>query len=230
MEKYTDILKVNEAANLYRDKIELAQLKPNTKMDDIKRTCEIAKEQNYKSVITLPEMVTYAKSYLENTNIKVSAVISFPKGNESPESKLKSVSQSITDGADEVDVVFNVPKFKKVQDGALDYFVNELTSISEQCHKNGVLFGVVIESCALDIDSITRVCTLCKECGVDVLMTSTGTHVPSNSLDEKLKKVELMRKILPDYIDIKISGGIRSGEHIALFRNVADRYVTSVVV
>lgn len=228
MEKFSD--KLNEANNIYRDKIELAQLKPNTRMEDIRQKCEIAKEQNYKSIITLPEFVTYAKSFLENTNIKITSIVSFPKGNESPDSKIKSVSQSITDGADEVDVVFNVPKFKKVQDGALDFFVNELNSISEICHKNGVHFGVVVETCALDIDTLTRVCTLCKECGVDVIMTSTGVYTPANSLGEKLKKVELMRKILPDYIEIKVSGGIRSGEHIALFRNVADRYVTSVVI
>ena len=75
-----------------------------------------------------------------------------------------------------------------------------------------------------------EICNMCIDGNADFEMTSTGKLKNDNSFEEKLEKVIKMRKILPDSIGIKFSGGIRSLSQIKELSPFIDRVGTSSII
>ena len=57
-------------------------------------------------------------------------------------------------------------------------------------------------------------------------MTSTGKLPNDGSFESKIDKVKFMRKILPDDMKIKFSGGVRTTEQIKELSGIVDRIGT----
>jgi deoxyribose-phosphate aldolase len=61
-------------------------------------------------------------------------------------------------------------------------------------------------------------------------MTSTGKLPNDDSFETKLEKVKYMRKILPDDIRIKFSGGVRTTDQLKQLEQYVDRIGTSIII
>ena len=229
--------------NLYENTInssiiDYTYLKDRTTVDQIKKICEDADDFGVYGIVLKPENIGTAKAFLEDSNIKIISAVDFPKGDSKANFKANEVSETITDGADEVDVVFNYKKLKELiilkdeeYDTIYEELSDEINNIARICHKEGVLIKVIIEIEELTFDQIKIASEICENSGVDFIQTSTGYSKKNPDWNEKLEKVKYMRKILPNYINIKVAGGVRNQAQIDELKNLGvDRIGTSVLI
>jgi deoxyribose-phosphate aldolase len=213
--------------------IDFTYLKEDANVEKIKEICDIAKQEQFYSVCIRPQFVSEAKKFLENSNIKICTVVSFPKGDASTKEKLDETQKAISEGADEIDMVMNYnillkwtseskPEKKKSLE---ENIFTDIRKVCEMCHgSNSITLKVIIESGVLTFDQVKKACEICVKAGVDFVKTSTGYAQKGAEID----KVKYMREILPDHIKIKASGGIRTMTDIDNFVKAgADRIGTS---
>ena len=82
----------------------------------------------------------------------------------------------------------------------------KLTHVMPVVKQKNKIIKIIIESGVLTDEEIIRCCELYGAAGVDFLKTSTG-YAEKGATTEA---VSLMRKHLPQDVQIKASGGIRS--------------------
>lgn len=229
------ISKINETNTLdimknnYNKYIDYTLLDENSTEDDIISLTEKARIIEPKSVCVLPKWVKLSKEELEDTDILVCTVISFPGGTNTIDEKITETKRAIQDGADEIDMVLNYQLLKeKWNDGDIDndmynYLIEEISSLSDICHDNNVILKVIVESGELTIPQTNFATQLCLESNADFIKTSTGKVDVGAELD----KVKEMKKVIDESdknMLIKASGGIRTLEDIKTFEPYIDRY------
>lgn len=234
---FNEYNKIYENKSNYNNKIDYTYLKDNATVDDIKQLCEEAEENNFYSICIRPSFVATAKAFLDDTNIKICTVIDFPNGNNSTMNKLKESDEAIIDGADEIDVVIDYKKIKKLSISTDDEYnniyqdvLNDIKNVTRTAHKNGIIFKAIIEIEELNFNQIKLACEICTEAGVDFIKTSTGFSKNKDSFDKKIEKIKYIRKITPEYIKIKASGGIRNQQQINQLLSYVDRIGTSIII
>ena len=241
MLKYNDFL--NESKKELNNLIDYTYLKDDATIDNIKNVCNMAVNNHFYAICIRPKFVSTAVAFLDDAGVKVCTVISFPNGDSKQKEKIEETDKALTDGADEIDLVMDYKKLIKmsnlIQDkeyeekykDMYDYLINDIKNVVRKAHSEGAIVKVIIETGALNYEQIKIACEICVEAGADFVKTSTGFFKKDNdSLDEKLDKVKYMRKILPDYIDIKLSGGIRTYDDAEEFLPYVDRIGTSAII
>lgn len=213
----------------YNSMIDYTQLDPAATEEDILEITEKARIVEPASICILPKMVKFAKEELEDTDIMVCTVISFPDGDNSLEDKLSETKKAIADGADEIDMVLDYKLLKEKWDGndvdeeTREYLLEDISQLAEECHKNNITLKVIVESGLLDIEQ-TKFCTdLCLQAGADFIKTSTGKVAIGAEID----KVKAMKNAIAEFggtMFIKASGGIRTLEDIRKFLPYVDRF------
>lgn len=167
---------------------------------DVIHLCEEAKAYNFYAVCVNGQHVKLAKQELIGSSVKLAAVVGFPLGANSTNSKVYEAKQAILDGADEIDMVISIGMLKA---GEHDYVREEIAAI-KQAIGNHVL-KVIIEICALTNEEKKIACQLAYEAEADFVKTSTGF----GSHGATLSDMQLMRGVVGDKMKIKVSGGIR---------------------
>ena len=118
-------------------------LKPTTTLDDVSRVCNESLENKFAAVCIPPPFVEAAKELLKGSNVKVATVIGFPFGYSAAAAKLEEVLQALEDGADELDIVINIPAAKS---GSWQEIKSEMKRLIAPVHENGKIVKVIIES------------------------------------------------------------------------------------
>lgn len=231
--RYNNFKKLNEKISSFESIIDFTFLKDNASLEEIKKICDIIKDNNFYCIVSYPSNISTIKSFLEKHNINTCAVISFPDGDDKTTSKINDVNDCISLGIDEIDMVMDykillsLDKNDKNYDENYEYLLNDIKNVSNVCHKNGVILKVIIEVEELSYEQIKLACQICVDGGADFVQTSTGYSKKILSLDERLDKIKFIRKILPDYMNIKISGGVRTLNDIKKVLPHVDRIGTS---
>lgn len=215
----------NKERSQYYSLIDYTKIADKLDTDKIKEICKEAKDNEFHSICILSDYVAIAKSFADE--IKISALIDFPKGESETRKKISEISQAVINGADEIDVVVNYNLIK--DSDQQEELQNEVRELSEYCHREGVIIKAIIEIGSLNFQEIEKICRICVESNVDFIMTSTGKLPNDDSFEKKLEKVKYMRKILPEETKIKFSGGVRTIEQIKELKNICERIATSVV-
>lgn len=200
--------------------IEHTNLSPTATINDIDRVVEEAKRFNFLGICVPPFWVKRAKREIGTDQIALVTVAGFPLGYSMTETKLDEIKRGIDNGADEVDVVWNVSSFKT----GLPWTKIEIAKCSKLAHDHQKLLKVIIETAYLSDTEIATACKMCADAGVDFVKTSTG-FAPSGAKEEH---VELMKAVLPSSVGIKASGGIKTYEQVVqLIEAGASRIGTS---
>ena len=200
--------------------IEHTNLNPTLTIRDIDKLVEEANEFGFIGVCVPPFWVKRAQREIGNRNIILVTVAGFPMGYNMTETKLDEIKRAIDNGANEIDVVWNVTSFKT----GLPWTKIELAKCSNLAHNNGALLKVIIETAYLSDPEIEKACKICADAGSDFVKTSSG-FAPSGA---KVENIMLMKKNLPDHVGIKASGGVKTIEQaLALIEAGATRLGTS---
>ena len=207
--------------------IDYTRLSDSLTNDQIKDFCKEAEDNNFYAVSVLPEFISSVYSFVKN-EIKVSALIDFPKGDSITKYKIDQIDKSIVNGADEIDVVINYQLIKN--EDKTEELETEIRKLTEYCHKEGAIIKLTIEIGALNEQEIEKICRMCIENNVDYVSTSTGKLPNDDTFEKKIEKVKFMRKILPEYVKIKFTGGIRTYDQIKEIKSMVDRIGTSVLI
>ncbi len=196
-------------------------LRPDCRLDEIKKICAEAEQFGFASVCVPPYFIKEAARILEDSKVKVSTVIGFPMGYSTTPAKVEEIKRGINDGVDELDVVVNICA---VKEGNWYYVKSDLESMTLAAHLKGKVIKVIFETSILSMQEIRELCNICVELGVDYVKTSTGM----NGGGATREIVEFLRAELPSQIKIKASGGIRTAEQAKAFIEAgADRLGTS---
>lgn len=203
--------------------IEHTNLSPTLTIRDIDKLVEEVKQYNFLGLCVPPFWVKRAKREIGNAPITLVTVAGFPLGYTMTETKLDDIKRGIDNGADEIDVVWNISSFKT----GIPWTKIEIAKCAHLAHVHQKLLKVIIETAYLSDEEITQACKLCADAGADFVKTSTG-FAPAGA---NVTHIELMRKSLPTGIGIKASGGIKTrGQALQLIAAGADRIGTSSAV
>jgi deoxyribose-phosphate aldolase len=186
-----------------KDYIDHTLLKATATSDQITDLCNEAKSYGFYAVCVNGCYVSLAKSELENSRVRIAAVIGFPLGAMSTRSKQDEVKDCLDQGADEIDMVINIGKLKE---GDHSYVEEEIASIKNILGDK--ILKVILETCYLDEDEIRRCCKLAMRAGADFVKTSTGF----GSRGATREDVIIMKDVVGDHVRIKASGGIRDAQ------------------
>ena len=187
--------------------IEHTNLNPTLTIKDIDRLVEEAKQFHFLGICVPPFWVKRAKREIANEKILLVTVAGFPLGYSMTETKLDEIKRAIDNGADEVDVVWNVSSFKT----NLPWTKIEIAKCGKLTHDHQKILKVIIETAYLSDEEIVIACKLCADAGADFVKTSTG-FAPTGAKEEH---IELMKATLPSAVGIKASGGIKTYEQVA---------------
>lgn len=200
--------------------IEHTNLRPILTINDIDRLVDEAKKVKFLGVCVPPFWVKRARREIANEKIILITIAGFPFGYNMTETKLNEIQHAIDNGADEIDVVWNISAFKT----RLPWTKIEIAKCSSLAHEHQKLLKVIVETAYLSDAELERACKICADAGVDFVKTSTG-FAPAGATVEH---VALMKRVLPHDVGIKASGGVKTFEQAqAMIHAGASRIGTS---
>ena len=199
--------------------IDHTNLRSDALHSDIEILCKEAIQYKFASVCINPVYVSYAKSILKDEKPKVCSVVGFPLGADSEEMKYAEARFLIFQGVDEIDMVMNIAFLKERK---LDLVKNEIKKVVEAADGNCV--KVIIETSLLNQDEKALACNIVMESGAAFVKTSTGFSSSGATLED----VRLIKKVVGNQVDIKVSGGIiTKNEALEFIEAGASRIGTS---
>ena len=208
-----------------------ALLHPTLTDDELRAGCELARELQAATVCVKPYAVQLAVEVLQGSETSVGTVIGFPHGSNATEIKAIEAELACRNGATEVDMVVNVGK---VLQGDWDFVLNDIAAVTGVARNHEAIVKVIFETdFVTDDDAKRKLCQICEEVGVDFVKTSTGFGFTKqdgsyNYTGATAEDIKLMRATCGDSVGVKASGGIRSFEDAAKFRELgATRLGTS---
>lgn len=188
--------------------------------EDIERLCREAVEYGFAAVCINPWHVRLAARLLEDTSVKVAAVAGFPLGATTVGAKVFEAGEAVQNGAGEIDLVINLAALKA---GMTQYVSDELQRVRNST--KGALLKVILETALLTGEEKGLAAGLARDCGADMVKTSTG-YAGGATVED----VRLLKETVPE-LGIKASGGIRDVSFaLALLGAGAVRLGTSSAV
>ncbi|MGQ4496989.1 deoxyribose-phosphate aldolase, partial [Dermabacteraceae bacterium P13101] len=174
-------------------------LKPEATRADVTALLREAEELGVYSVCVSPAMLPV------ETTVKVATVCGFPSGKHTSAVKAAEAAESVSRGADEVDMVIDLGSAVANDFAAVEA---DIRAVREAIPAPTVL-KVIIESAALSDEQIVGCCRAAKSAGADFVKTSTGFHPAGGA---SAHAVKLMRETVGEEMGVKASGGIRTRE------------------
>ncbi|MGQ4507460.1 deoxyribose-phosphate aldolase [Dermabacteraceae bacterium P13128] len=174
-------------------------LKPEATRADVTALLREAEELGVYSVCVSPAMLPV------ETTVKVATVCGFPSGKHTSAVKAAEAAESVSRGADEVDMVIDLGSAVANDFAAVEA---DIRAVREAIPAPTVL-KVIIESAALSDEQIVGCCSAAKSAGADFVKTSTGFHPAGGA---SAHAVKLMREAVGEEMGVKASGGIRTRE------------------
>ncbi len=191
--------------------IDHTALKAETTLSDIKQLCEEAKEYGFYSVCVNSCYAAASKEYLSNSSVLVCCVIGFPLGACTKEAKAYETSDTIINGAKEIDMVINVGALKEKR---YDYVLEDIKAVTNAA-KGKAIVKVILETCLLTDTEIIKACEICLKANADFVKTSTGF----NKAGATIEHVTLMKSVVKDKAKVKAAGGVRDYKTAIAFIN-----------
>lgn len=161
---------------------------------------------------------------LENTDVKIAAVVGFPLGACTSATKVFETEEACRDGASEIDMVINIGALKE---GGDEFVYEDIKAVVDAAAKYDAIVKVIIETCLLSDEEKETACRLAEEAKAAFVKTSTGFSTGGATEED----IALMRRVVGDRLQVKASGGIRDYDTVMAMINAgADRIGASASV
>ncbi|HAM70812.1 MAG TPA: deoxyribose-phosphate aldolase [Verrucomicrobiales bacterium] len=211
--------------------IDHSLLHPTMTDRELDEGCQLAARYGVASVCIKPYAVRRAAELLRGTGVAVGAVIGFPHGNSTTESKRHETGIACRDGASEIDMVINIGK---ALSGDWDYVAADVKAVCDEAHRHAARVKVIFENdyltkggAGLDSDAFKRkLCALCEEAGADWVKTSSGYGFVKQADGSYNYKgatehdLALMRASVSPKVQVKAAGGVRDLDGLIKVRDL----------
>ncbi|MFM7291736.1 MAG: deoxyribose-phosphate aldolase [Planctomycetia bacterium] len=182
-----------------------AVLKPTATDRDLAEAAAMCRARGVGCLCVRSVDVGAAAELLAGSDVVVASVIGFPHGGQLPAVKAAEARLAIEHGARELDMVMQVGAFLS---GRHDEVRDDIAAVVAVARPRGVLVKVILETCYLSLDQVTRACRLAEDAAADMVKTSTGF----GSDGATPEAVRAMLAAVGGRLGVKASGGIRSWE------------------
>ncbi|MCP4214871.1 MAG: deoxyribose-phosphate aldolase [bacterium] len=197
-------------------------LKPEASREQLIKVCEEARNFNFATVCVNSSNIPLVARLLKGSQVKPIAVVGFPLGAASSQSKAFESREAIRNGAREIDMVVNIGALKS-KDYKLVY--DDIKAVVEASKPYKV--KVIIEASDLNDEQKVIACTLSKTAEAAFVKTSTGFGKGGATIED----IKLMRRIVGSDMEVKASGGIRTTEDAdKMIKAGADRIGASASI
>ncbi len=211
--------------------IDHSLLHPTMTDRDLDDGCRLAAKYGVASVCIKPYAVRRAAELLEGSGVLVGAVIGFPHGSSTTESKRYETELACRDGAAEIDMVLNIGK---ALSGDFEYVERDIRAVCDEARKHGAKVKVILENdyliqggAGLSSDEFKqKLCRLSERAGVDWVKTSTGygfVKQPGGGYNYKgatEHDLALMRSSVTTKVQVKAAGGVRDLDGLIKVRDL----------
>jgi deoxyribose-phosphate aldolase len=179
--------------------LDQALLNPQATRNDVMAFCVEARKQVFRAVAVHGSRVELAYSLLEDTNVKVAALVGFPFGAGDSDVKRYEAEVAIDQGAHEIEFVLNVGRLKE---GDRASVLREMRDIAEAADERPV-------TACWNIGSLTTaeellVCELAMDSGIQFAGMGTYMGTPASSAD-----VQRIREALGPKFGLKVSAPLK---------------------
>lgn len=182
--------------------IDHTNINPKAKAEDIKKTCQEAKQYGFRGVCVNSQWVKLVKKELVGIKIKVICLVDAPIGDSPHQKRIKICRQAKKDGADEIDVVASLPDIKHGKWEKILADLEPLCKISPT--------KIIIGSGYLTDEEIKKISGISKIAGAICVKTATEKDpLGAGELAEKARHLKIMRKAAPGLL-VKASGGVKT--------------------
>lgn len=211
--------------------IDHSLLHPTMTDQELEDGCRIAAKYGVASVCIKPYAVKRAAELLKGSGVFVGAVIGFPHGNSTAESKRYETELACKDGAVEIDMVINIGK---ALSGDWEFVERDVKAVCDEAHKHGAKVKVIFENdyltkggAGLSSDDFKKkLCQLCERAGADWVKTSSGYGFVKQADGSYNYKgatehdLALMRASVSAKVQVKAAGGVRDLDGLIKVRDL----------
>lgn len=165
-----------------------------------------------------PRFVGVARQVLRDSPVQIATVVNFPAGGSKCSLVAGDISEALSDGADEIDLVL---PWRAFLDGDVEIAREMVAAAKDQCGDR--LLKVILETGEYpDLGKVKAASELAIAAGADFIKTSTGKTAHSAS-PEAVEAMLGVIKAARRPVGIKPSGGIRTLADANAYLALADR-------
>jgi deoxyribose-phosphate aldolase len=203
-------MKIPTVAKLFDHSI----LRPDTNRHELLRAAETALKLETATLMVQPCNLQSAAEVLKGSGVLLASVIGFPHGNETPSIKEYQTQEAMRLGAQEIDMVMNIPAFKNDDKSV---FFADIEGVVRAAQ--GFKVKVILENCLLTNEEKRRACVWIAETGAHFVKTSTGFAAGGATLED----VRLMSAAVAGRCEVKAAGGVKTIDEVLAFLKVGAR-------
>jgi deoxyribose-phosphate aldolase len=189
-------------------------VRPDATRSEVARCAETAARLGTASLTVQPHYVPFAAGALRDTGVLVGTVVGFPHGNETPSMKESQAREVLALGAEEIDMVMNIPALKN---GEKELFLRDVSGVVGAAA--GLRVKVILETCYLTREEKQRACEWIVEGGAHFVKTSTAYAEGGATLGD----VQLMYQAVKGRCLVKAAGGVREVREVLAYLQAGAR-------
>ena len=189
-------------------------VRPDATRADVARFAETAAGLGTATLTVQPHYVRFAAVAVRGSGVLVGTVVGFPHGNETPSMKEYQAREVLDLGAEEIDMVMNIPALKN---GERELFVRDIEGVVRAAE--GAKVKVILENCYLSRVEKQRACEWVAQAGAHFVKTSTAYADGGATLDD----VRLMYQAVNGRCQVKAAGGIREIHEVLAYLQAGAR-------
>ena len=203
-------MKVSNFAKLFDHSI----VRPDATREEVLKFAETAARLGTATLTVQPHYIRLAVAQLKGSGVLVGTTVGFPHGNETPAMKAYQAKVVLDLGAEEIDMVMNIPALKN---GEKDVFFEDIQGVVQAA--KGVKVKVITENCYLTQEEKRRACQWIAQAGAHFVKTSTAYADGGATLDD----VRLMYAAVAGMCQVKAAGGIRKIDEVLEYLKAGAR-------
>jgi deoxyribose-phosphate aldolase len=189
-------------------------VRPDATREDVVRYAQTAGSIGTATLTVQPHYIRLAVEHLRGTGVLVGTVVGFPHGNETPAMKHYEAQVVMDLGAQEIDMVMNIPALKNGEEAL---FMEDIAGVVR--HARGAKVKVILENGFLTDEEKRRACKWIVRAGAHFVKTSTAYAEGNATLED----VRLMYETVEGRCLVKAAGGVRTLDHVLAFLKAGAR-------
>jgi deoxyribose-phosphate aldolase len=189
-------------------------IRPDATREEVRQFAETAARLGTATLTVQAHYIPFAVELLRGSGALVGTVVGFPHGNETPSMKEHQAREVVDLGAEEIDMVMNIPALKNNEK---EIFIRDIQGVVRAA--DGRIVKVILENCFLTDQEKRLACEWIADAGAHFVKTSTAYAAGGATLDD----VRLMYDAVKGRCLVKAAGGVRQLPEVLAFLQAGAR-------